>query len=35
VITSEHEIYTSHNGTRLVTAKKTAIRDENGKTCHA
>jgi diguanylate cyclase (GGDEF)-like protein/PAS domain S-box-containing protein len=31
VITSEHEIYTSHNGTRLVTAKKTAIRDENGK----
>ena len=31
VTTSEHSILTSHNGTRLVTAKKTVIRDENGK----
>jgi diguanylate cyclase (GGDEF)-like protein/PAS domain S-box-containing protein len=31
VTTSEHPIITSHNGTRLVTAKKTVIRDEIGK----
>jgi diguanylate cyclase (GGDEF)-like protein/PAS domain S-box-containing protein len=31
VTTSEHPIITSHNGTRLVTAKKTVIRDENDK----
>jgi diguanylate cyclase (GGDEF)-like protein len=30
-VMSEHQINTSHNGTRLVTAKKTAIRDEHGK----
>jgi PAS domain S-box/PAS domain S-box/PAS domain S-box/diguanylate cyclase (GGDEF) domain len=29
VVTSEHPIVTSHNGTRLVIAKKTVIRDEN------
>jgi diguanylate cyclase (GGDEF)-like protein/PAS domain S-box-containing protein len=27
---SEHPIQTSHNGTRLVTAKKTVVRDEHG-----
>src|ERR1019366_3711078 len=31
VTTSEHPIITSHNGTRLVIAKKTVIRDENDK----
>jgi diguanylate cyclase (GGDEF)-like protein/PAS domain S-box-containing protein len=31
VVTSEHPILTMHNGTRLVTAKKTVIRDERGK----
>ena len=31
VTTSEHPIITSHNGTRLVIAKKTVIRDETGK----
>jgi diguanylate cyclase (GGDEF)-like protein/PAS domain S-box-containing protein len=31
VTTSEHPIITSHNGTRLVTAKKTVVRDETGK----
>jgi diguanylate cyclase (GGDEF)-like protein/PAS domain S-box-containing protein len=30
VTTSEHPIITSHNGTRLVKAKKTVIRDETG-----
>jgi diguanylate cyclase (GGDEF)-like protein/PAS domain S-box-containing protein len=34
VITSEHTIHTSHNGARMVTAKKTLIRDENGKPQH-
>ena len=31
VITSEHPIQTSHKGTRLVTAKKTVVRDDQGK----
>ena len=31
VLTSEHPIQTSHNGTRLVIAKKTVIRDDEGK----
>ena len=31
VTTSEHPIITCHNGTRLVIAKKTVIRDETGK----
>ena len=31
VVTSEHPIATAHNGTRLVVAKKTVIRDDNGK----
>jgi len=31
VTTSEHPIITANNGTRLVTAKKTVIRDETGK----
>ena len=31
VDTSEHPIATAHNGTRLVIAKKTIIRDENDK----
>ena len=31
VLTSEHPIYTSHNGTRLVAAKKTIIRGDDGK----
>jgi PAS domain S-box-containing protein len=31
VLTSEHPIHTSRNGTRLVIAKKAVIRDENGK----
>ena len=31
VTTSEHSIVTAHNGTRIVTAKKTTIRDDNGK----
>jgi diguanylate cyclase (GGDEF)-like protein/PAS domain S-box-containing protein len=31
VLTSEHPILTSHNGTRLVTAKKAVIRNKNGK----
>ena len=30
VTTNEHPIITSHNGTRLVKAKKTVIRDETG-----
>ena len=30
VITQEHPILTSHNGTRLVTAKKTVIKDDDG-----
>lgn len=30
-LTSEHPILTSHKGTRLVTARKTVIRDHNGK----
>ena len=31
VVTSEHSIDTINNGTRLVTAKKTAIRDDDGR----
>ena len=31
VLTSEHPIQTSHNGMRLVIAKKTLIQDEHGK----
>ena len=31
VLTSEHPIVTAHNGTRAVIAKKTVIRDEDGK----
>jgi diguanylate cyclase (GGDEF)-like protein/PAS domain S-box-containing protein len=31
VSTPEHQIPTARNGVRLVTAKKTAIRDENGR----
>ena len=31
VVTSEHPIPTSHKGKRLVTARKTTIRDDNGK----
>lgn len=31
VLTSEHPIHTSHNGTRLVIAKKAVIRDDKGK----
>ncbi len=34
VATPEHEIPTARHGTRLVTAKKTAIRDENGEPQH-
>lgn len=31
VVTSEHPIQTAHKGTRLITAKKTVVRDETGK----
>jgi diguanylate cyclase (GGDEF)-like protein/PAS domain S-box-containing protein len=31
VLTSEHPIVTAHNGTRAVIAKKTVIRDEDGR----
>ncbi len=34
VLTIEHPILTTHNGTRLVVAKKTVIRDDNGKAQH-
>ena len=34
VVTTEHIISTSHNGDRLVTAKKTIIRDDNGAPQH-
>jgi len=34
LITSEHSIDTPHNGARTIVAKKTVIRDENGKPQH-